>query len=252
MRAAELDDPGLLRRSVQRVHRSLGRPRSIPYLVVGSTFLLLTLGLLMVWSASSIGSIQSGSSSLATLTKQGLFAVLGVVALVLISRLPLTLIRSLAVPFLAIVVFLLLLVLIPGIGIEVGGQRNWIGIGGTLRIQPSEFAKLALILWGADALARRHRAVTDWHRLLLPVLPVGLLLVILVLLEGDFGNAMILMVHLVRAAVRGGGPAAPVRAHRSGGTGGVWSSWPGSRPTGCSGSRRSSTPKPIGWMGRGR
>jgi cell division protein FtsW len=190
--AAELAEPGLLRRSAQRAHHLLGRPRSIPYLVVGSTFLLLTLGLLMVWSASSIASIQGGGSSLATLTKQGMFAVLGVLALVLISRLPVNVIRSFSVPFLAIVVLLLLLVLIPGIGIEVAGQRNWIGIGGTLRIQPSEFAKLALILWGADALARRHRAVTDWQRLLMPVLPVGLLLILLVLAEGDFGNAMIL------------------------------------------------------------
>jgi cell division protein FtsW len=190
--AAELDEPGLLRRSAQQVQHLLGRPRSIPYLVVGATFLLLTLGLLMVWSASSIASIQGGGSSLATLTKQGLFAVLGVFALVLISRLPVKVIRGFAVPFLAIVVLLLLLVLIPGIGIEVAGQRNWIGIGGTLRIQPSEFAKLALILWGADVLARRHRPVTDWQQLLMPVLPVGLLLIVLVLAEGDFGNAMIL------------------------------------------------------------
>lgn len=190
--AAELDEPGLVRRSAQRVHHLLGRPRSIPYLVVGATFLLLTLGLLMVWSASSIASIQGGGSSLATLTKQGLFAVLGVFALVLISRLPVKVIRGFAVPFLAIVVLLLLLVLIPGIGIEVAGQRNWIGIGGTLRIQPSEFAKLALILWGAEVLARRHRPVTDWQQLLMPVLPVGLLLIALVLAEGDFGNAMIL------------------------------------------------------------
>jgi cell division protein FtsW len=204
--AAELAEPGLVRRSAGRVHHLLGRPRSIPYLVVGATFLLLTLGLLMVWSASSIASIQGGGSSLATLTKQGLFAVLGVAALVLISRLPVKVIRGFAVPFLAIVVLLLLLVLIPGIGIEVAGQRNWIGIGGTLRIQPSEFAKLALILWGADVLARRYRPVTDWQQLLMPVLPVGLLLIVLVLAEGDFGNAMILMAILCGLLFVAGAP----------------------------------------------
>lgn len=204
--AAELGERGLLHAAAQRVHGVLGRPRSIPYLVVGSTFFLLALGLLMVWSASSIFSIQGSGSSLGTVTKQGMFAVLGVVALILISRLPAPTLRALAVPFLMIVVVLLLLVLIPGIGIEVAGQRNWIGIGSTLRIQPSEFAKLALILWAADTLARRHRRVTDWQHLLLPVVPVALLLIVLVLAEGDFGNAMILTAILAGMLFVAGAP----------------------------------------------
>ena len=207
MRAAAGErEPGRLMRLLESLHHLLGRPRSIPYLIVGSTFLLLTLGLLMVWSASSIFSLQNSGTSLATVSKQGMFAIAGVTALVLISRLPLATLRVLAAPFLIIVIAMLVLVLIPGIGIEVAGQRNWIGIGGTLRVQPSEFAKLALILWGAEVLSKRYRRVSDWPQLLVPIVPVGLILVVLVLAEGDFGNAMILAVIMMGLLFVAGAP----------------------------------------------
>lgn len=198
MRAAEhVAEPGLLRRLFGGVSDLLTRPRSIPYLIVGTTFLLLVLGLLMVWSASSITSIQDGSSSFGRVAKQGLFAAVGIAGLVVIARLPVKFIRGLVGLFLLLVLVLLVAVLVPGIGHSVGGQRNWIQIGGGFTIQPSEFAKLALVIWGADALARRHlRGITSWRQMLMPVLPVGGLLVGLVLLEGDFGNAMILAVIL--------------------------------------------------------
>ncbi len=199
-------EPSRPMRALQAVTSILSRPRSIPYLIVGATFLLLSLGLLMVWSASAIFSIQNSGSSLAAVSKQGMFAVVGVVALVMISRLPIATLRIMALPFLITVIGLLVLVLIPGIGIEVAGQRNWIGVGGTLRIQPSEFAKLALILWGADTLARKYYRVTDWPHLLVPVLPVGGLLIVLVLAEGDFGNAMILAVILMGLLFVAGAP----------------------------------------------
>ena len=186
--------------------RFLNRPRSIPYLIVGATILLLSLGLLMVWSSSAIFSLQQTGSSITTVAKQGMFAVLGLVLLVVASRLPPQTLRLLSLPFLGIVVVLLVLVLVPGIGVEVAGQRNWIGLGGSLRLQPSEFAKLALILWGADILARRHRDVTDWHRLLLPFLPVAAILIVLVLAEGDFGNAMILAVITAALLFAAGAP----------------------------------------------
>lgn len=199
-------EPRQAPRFVRDASRLLTRPRSIPYLIVGSTFLLLLLGLIMVWSASSIFSLQASGTSLSTVSKQGLFAVVGVAALVVVSRLPIQTLRALSVPFLVIVIGLLVLVLVPGIGIEVAGQRNWIGLGGTLRIQPSEFAKLALILWGATTLASRHRRVMDWRQLLVPVLPVGVLLIVLVLAEGDFGNAMILGVILMGLLFVAGAP----------------------------------------------
>ena len=68
---------------------------------------------------------------------------------------------------------LLVLVLIPGIGIDVGGQQNWIGLPGGFNLQPSEFTKLAFILWSARLLTLRQDRLTDWKEVLLPFLPVA-------------------------------------------------------------------------------
>ena len=85
-----------------------------------------------------------------------------------------------------------LLVAVLLIGVEVAGQRNWIEIIGPFRLQPSEFAKLALVVWGASLLSQRNRQLDTWKGLLLPLLPVALVMMVLVLLEGDFGNTLML------------------------------------------------------------
>lgn len=191
---------------LERAAWFLGRPRSIPYLVLGSSTLLLMIGLMMVWSASSILSLQGGSGSSTTMVfKQALFAALGVALLVVIARLPMVTLRRLVGPLLVITIVLLVLVLVPGIGVSQGGQRNWIELAG-FRIQPSELAKLSLALWGADKLAADYRRVTDWREFLVPVLPVGAALILLVLAEGDFGNAMILAVILAVLLFVAGAP----------------------------------------------
>ena len=87
---------------------------------------------------------------------------------------------------------LLLLILVLFIGVEVAGQRNCIDLFGPFRLQPSEFAKFALIVWGADLLSRKSHLLSNWKHLLIPLLPVAGLMMVLVLLEGDFGNAFML------------------------------------------------------------
>lgn len=188
------------------VRTYLGRPASVPVIIAGSTALLLFFGLTMVWSASAITSLRDDGTSIGLVSRQALFAVAGVIGLFVLARRSPARLRQGSFAFLIVVVVLLVLVLIPGIGHEVGGQRNWIGIGGTLRLQPSEFAKLALVLWGADMLARQRSRRTDWREFLNPVLPVGAALVVLVLLEGDFGNAMILAVILMGMLFVAGAP----------------------------------------------
>jgi cell division protein FtsW len=92
-----------------------------------------------------------------------------------------------------LIVALVALVLVLVIGHEVAGQRNWIDIGGPFRFQPSEFAKLALVLWASDLLARKQPLLDQWKNLLVPLMPVSLTIIGLVLLEGDFGTALILV-----------------------------------------------------------
>ncbi|MFM8772304.1 MAG: FtsW/RodA/SpoVE family cell cycle protein, partial [Actinomycetota bacterium] len=78
--------------------------------------------------------------------------------------------------------------------VEVSGQRNWIDIIGPFRLQPSEFAKLAIILWSADLLTRKQATINRWSHLLVPLLPVTGLMLLLVLLEGDVGNTLLLAI----------------------------------------------------------
>ena len=113
---------------------------------------------------------------------------------------------------------LALLVLVVVAGTEVNGNKNWLDFGGPFRIQPSELAKLSLVLWGADLLARKERLLGQWKHLLVPMLPVGGLILVLVLLGGDLGTAIIIAAVLGALLWVAGRTAAAVRA------------WPRCRP----------------------
>lgn len=186
--------------------RVLEHPLSTYYLLLGSTLLLLALGVVMVMSASAIESFRIFGSAYTIAQRQGMFALMGVVLMLAATRLPVRFYRRLAWPALIVSGVLLVLVLIPGIGVEVAGQRNWIDTVGPFRLQPSEFAKFALVLWSADLLARKSALLDRWSHLLVPVLPVGGLFMGLVLLEGDFGNSLMLAVILCGILFAAGAP----------------------------------------------
>ncbi|UNO42584.1 putative lipid II flippase FtsW [Streptomyces sp. MST-110588] len=174
--------------------RAWDRPLTAYYLVLGGSLLITVLGLVMVYSASQIKALQSGLAPTFFFRKQLLAAVLGGGLMVIASRLPVKLHRALAYPLLAGSVFLMCLVQIPGIGVSVNGNQNWINLGGPFQMQPSEFGKLALVLWGADLLARKQdkRLLTQWKHLLIPLIPVAFMLLGLIMLGGDMGTAIIL------------------------------------------------------------
>jgi len=173
-----------------RIALLLRHPLSTYYLLLGTTLLLLGLGLIMVLSASSIESFRVFGSAYTLAQRQLMFAVLGVVAMIFASRTSVQFWRGFALPLFLIAFGLLVAVLV--IGVEVAGQRNWIEIIGPFRLQPSEFAKLALVVWGASLLSQRDRRLDTWRGLLLPLLPVAAAMMVLVLLEGDFGNTLML------------------------------------------------------------
>ncbi len=168
----------------------LNHPLSTYYLLLGTTLLLLILGLIMVMSASSIESFRVFGSSYTLVQRQALFAVIGVVSMLLVSRTAVQFWRGFAWVLLGVAFVLLAAVLV--VGVEVAGQRNWIEIFGPFRLQPSEFAKLALVVWGATLLSQKGRPIDSWSRLLVPILPVAGVMMVLVLMEGDFGNTLML------------------------------------------------------------
>jgi cell division protein FtsW len=94
-------------------------------------------------------------------------------------------------------VFLLVLTYIPGIGKEVNGNTNWISFGGPLQIQPSEFAKLALVMWCADLYARKQKLLTQWKHLLVPMVPVCGLVIALIVGQHDLGTSLVLMAVMI-------------------------------------------------------
>lgn len=161
-------------------------------ILLGATGFLLALGVVMVASASSVFSYQQNNgNSWALATRQLMFAAIGVFLMIAASRMHVDSIRRWAPLFMVVVGALLITVLI--IGTSVHGQKNWIDFGGPFRIQPSEFAKLAIVMWGADMLDRKYHLLEQRSHLLIPVLPVSLTVLLLIVLQGDLGTAMVMM-----------------------------------------------------------
>ncbi|GGQ17478.1 putative lipid II flippase FtsW [Streptomyces roseolilacinus] len=178
----------------ERARRAWDRPLTAYYVILGASMLITVLGLVMVYSASIIKALELSLPATYFFRKQFLAAVIGAALLLFASRMPVRLHRALAYPLLVVTVFLMVLVQVPGIGHAVNGNQNWLYLGGPFQLQPSEFGKLALILWGADLLARKQdkRLLTQWKHLLVPLVPVAFLLLGLIMLGGDMGTAIIL------------------------------------------------------------
>jgi cell division protein FtsW len=172
----------------------LDRPLTSYYLVLGCSMLLLALGLTMVLSASSVKQLQATGSAYTLFQKQAVWVVIGLPGMWLASRLPVKTFRALAYPMLLLSIVCLALVLVPGLGRSAGGATRWVDLG-PVQIQPSELAKLALVLWGADLLARKDRLgqLTEWRPLLVPLMPGAGVLVLLVMLGSDLGTTLVLL-----------------------------------------------------------
>lgn len=208
------DDGRRMRRSEDPDSRkklfSLGRALKHPLadygFLLGATLLLLVVGLIMVMSASTVVSFRSTGSSYTLFLRQLMFAVAGVIAMLALSRMPVAFFRRMAYPAIIVAFAMLFLVLVPGIGVEVNGQRNWISLGGPFRLQPSEFAKLALIIWSANLLASRRHRVTGWKTLMIPLAPVAGTMLFLILMEGDLGTTLVMMPMLAAMLLVAGAP----------------------------------------------
>jgi cell division protein FtsW len=172
----------------------LDRPLTSYYLVLGITTLLLGLGLVMVQSTASVADLSAGLSPYSDFKKQLLGAAIGLPLMWVAARSSPRLFRAFAYPLLAVAIVGLGLTLIHGIGVSENGAARWIEIGGQ-QVQPSEIAKLALVVWGADLLARKDKLgqLTDWRHTLVPLLPGTAVLCLLVMTGDDLGTTFILM-----------------------------------------------------------
>ena len=180
------------------------RPLSAEYnLMLTATLCLLALGVVMVFSASSTTRVLSNgglSDSAFYLKRTLMFGAVGLLIMHLTARHGLKLVRDLTPALLGVSIFLLVAVL--AVGTEVNGASRWIG-GGFLQIQPSELAKVALVLYGADLIARKPKRARSLEGIM-PLLLVAGASCLLIMLEPDMGTTMVIAFAVGATLIAGG------------------------------------------------
>ncbi|HEV7663785.1 MAG TPA: putative lipid II flippase FtsW [Chloroflexota bacterium] len=199
------------------------------YLLLASTIALLVLGTLMVYSASFVVAHNEFSDDAYFLIRQLVWIGVGALGMLLAVRMDYRRWRAVSLPIMFICTVLLVLVLVPGVGSSSYGAVRWIKLG-PVQVQPSELAKLAIILYLADWLARRGTLVTQFMRGMLPFAIMVGVVAALVVIQPDLGTTTIIvgtaacvffvaganLVHIVLAGVAGIGAGSVVLAHLSG------------------------------------
>ena len=173
----------------------LKHPLASMYLVGVPALLLLGLGTIMVWSASSVYAATQFGNAYTFIQRQLVFVALGIVVIAIVYRVPLDLTRRLG--WLMFVVSGALMCVPFVMGKRIKGNLNWIDFGPMMRLQPSEIVKVVLILWGATIFTAKRRTLADPRHLLFPFVPFALLMVGLTLMQHDLGTAMIMGLILV-------------------------------------------------------
>ena len=156
------------------------------------TFSLLTIGLIMVYSASAIWADYKFDDSFFFAKRQLLFAGVGIIAMFFIMNVDYWTWRTWSKVIIIICFVLLLLVLIPGIGNVRNGSRSWIGIG-AFSIQPSEFMKLAMIVFLAKFLSENQKYITSFKKGLVPSLGLVFLAFGMIMLQPDLGTGTVMV-----------------------------------------------------------
>lgn len=161
-----------------------------------AVILLSVFGLLMIYSSSSIWADYKFNDAFHYLKYQGIFFLIGLFLMIFISKINYRLYYKYSNTILLISFILLILVLIPGIGSVRNGSRSWFGIG-SLGIQPSEAAKISLIIFTSRYLSQSDRYIKDFFKGVLPVLMVVLVFFGLIMLQPDLGTGVILFMSIV-------------------------------------------------------
>jgi cell division protein FtsW len=168
--------------------RRPGRPH-LPLLL--TSLVMVAIGLVMILSASSVQAYKQFGSSFSYFFRQSAGVGLGLVAMATLARTDYRRLRQAARPLMALCLVLMVAVLIPGIGSTRGGSSRWL-IFGPLSVQPSEIAKLALVLFAARILESKGLRIRDFSEMAIPLLPATGLVLMLVVAQPDLGTAIIL------------------------------------------------------------
>ncbi len=170
--------------------------KKIDKLLLISTIILILFGIIMVYSSSNIWAEYKYNDPLKFFKSQFIFFILGLIIIYIITKIDINKLETHSNKILLICLILLILVLIPGIGKVRNGSRSWFGIG-PLGIQPSEFSKLGLIIYTSKYLSHNNRNIKNIKKGILPLFLVICIFFALIMLEPDFGTAMVIILTLV-------------------------------------------------------
>ncbi len=181
-----------LRRRKGLVVEWLAHPQASFFLVLIPSVVLLALGVVMVLSASSVYAFTRWGDAYYFVKRQLIFLALGGAMAIVLARLSPRMLKMAAWGLLIVSLILQLLTFSP-LGHSMNGNTNWVHFGFSwFGVQPSELGKLAIVMWGADVFARKHKQLSNpWH-VLIPFVPVSLVLIGLVVLQDDLGTGMIM------------------------------------------------------------
>lgn len=170
--------------------------KHIDYPLLISVLIISIFGIIMIYSASSIWAEFKYQDAFKYVRQQAIFFIVGIFIMLFCSKINLNFIKKKANLILIGCFILLILVLIPGIGSIRNGSRSWFGIGG-FGIQPSEFAKLGLIIYTAKYLEKNNKYMQNVKKGALPIFIVIGVFFLLIMLEPDFGTAMVIALTLI-------------------------------------------------------
>ena len=179
------------------------KKRSVEILLVVSVILISIFGIIMIYSASSIWAEYKYNDPLKYVKNQALFFIIGLILMFLVSKINYKFYLKKSNILLIGCIILLILVLIPGVGMVRNGSRSWFGIG-SFGIQPSEFTKLALIIFTSKYLMNNEKNMKNIKKGVLPILCVLLFVFGLIMLQPDFGTGMIIVISIIGLLFVGG------------------------------------------------
>ncbi|MDR1701190.1 MAG: stage V sporulation protein E [Sporomusaceae bacterium] len=167
------------------------KPKSPDFVIFFAVLCLLGFGVVMVYSASAVSAYVNYDDSYYFLKRQILWAALGLSIMLAVMHLDYHIWRKLAKPIMVLTLIMLALVLVPGLGKVVNGARRWLGFG-VYYLQPSEIAKLSMVLFCSATLAAAQEKIKSFTKGLLPQLLLLLLIFGLILKEPDLGTGLVI------------------------------------------------------------
>lgn len=157
---------------------------------------LVIFGIIMIYSSSSVWALYKYNDAFKYVKAQTLFFMIGIIGMIIISKIPYMDYYDKANIILTVCFLLLILVLIPGIGTVRNGSRSWFGIG-SFGIQPSEFTKLGLIIFTSRYLTRNDKSIKNIFECVIPIFIITIIAFGLIMLQPDFGTGMVIIMSTV-------------------------------------------------------